>query len=152
MIYLDTPEGQLSWHLAPEDLDLFQHVPSVEPDHPAATFDGHTTDLKYERIRNLTIALITRASPPPAVTTARTGRAVVGVRERQHPPIGQPSRVRYLPLPGAAAASREAWPAKARDRRRPTWVISGVQCTLGVLLGVAALIGAAPRSSAVVPS
>src|SRR5690606_39189045 len=45
-----TPAGQLTWHLAPNDLDLFPHVPVVAPDHPRARWDGHTTPEKYRRL------------------------------------------------------------------------------------------------------
>ncbi|WP_202237015.1 hypothetical protein [Actinacidiphila reveromycinica] len=49
IVYLDTPSGQWSWHIAQRDLDLFAHVPDGE-----ATWDGHTTDEKYQRVRDLT--------------------------------------------------------------------------------------------------
>ena len=39
----------LTWHIADEDLDLFDHVPFSE----TFEWDGHTTDEKYEVIRNL---------------------------------------------------------------------------------------------------
>ena len=52
IIYISTPEGQVSWHLKKSDLDLFKHVPygySMTCD----AWDGHTTPEKYERIRQL---------------------------------------------------------------------------------------------------
>ena len=52
IVYLDTPSGQWSWHIARSDLDLFAHVPDGE-----ATWDGHTTQQKYQRIRDLTEAI-----------------------------------------------------------------------------------------------
>ena len=52
VIYVDTPQGQLSWHLAKDDLDLFAHVPVVEPD--AVAWDGHDTPTKYQRLAFLT--------------------------------------------------------------------------------------------------
>lgn len=53
VIYLTTPAGQLSWHLSGDDLDLFEHVPVVEPDDWRAKWDGHTTEQKYERLATL---------------------------------------------------------------------------------------------------
>lgn len=50
IVFVDTPAGQLSWHVAATDTDLFQHVPSTtEP-----TWDGHTTEVKYERLADMT--------------------------------------------------------------------------------------------------
>lgn len=45
------PEGQMSWHIAPDDLDLFAHMPLDENVIP---WDGHSTDEKYERLRTMT--------------------------------------------------------------------------------------------------
>lgn len=53
VVYVDTPLGQCSWHLAVEDLDLFGHVPQVAPDDPRARWDGHTTEEKYQRLAEL---------------------------------------------------------------------------------------------------
>jgi len=50
IVYLESPAGQLSWHIMPEDLDLFEHVDRRET-YP---YDGHTTEEKYAR---LTLAL-----------------------------------------------------------------------------------------------
>ena len=53
ILYVHLPTGQASWHIASIDWDLFPHVPksmySAE-----YMWDGHTTDEKYERIRELT--------------------------------------------------------------------------------------------------
>jgi hypothetical protein len=49
VIYIDTPRGQLSWHISSEDVRLFAHVPVAEgADMPE--WDGHTTPEKYERL------------------------------------------------------------------------------------------------------
>jgi hypothetical protein len=50
VVYIDTPAGQLSWHIAPGDMDLFGHV---ELDSETV-WDGHSTEVKYERLRKLT--------------------------------------------------------------------------------------------------
>jgi hypothetical protein len=51
VIYVSTPNGQLSWHLSKDDLDLFPHVPQTTG---LLTWDGHSTAEKYERLRMLT--------------------------------------------------------------------------------------------------
>lgn len=56
VIFIDTPHGQLSWHLALEDLGLFGHVeefagPDVEG---APKWDGHDTAEKYVRLHACT--------------------------------------------------------------------------------------------------
>jgi hypothetical protein len=55
IIFIETPAGQLSWHLNRADLDLFGHVERVEEgDERGACWDGHSTAEKYERLRALT--------------------------------------------------------------------------------------------------
>ncbi len=54
IIYLSTGEGQLSWHIAPADDELFPaSIPRVNADDPRAVWDGHTTQQKYNRIQAL---------------------------------------------------------------------------------------------------
>jgi predicted DNA-binding protein with PD1-like motif len=53
VLYVASPVGQLSWHLSARDLDLFEHVPVAEGDHPGAIWDGHTTEQKYARLAEL---------------------------------------------------------------------------------------------------
>jgi len=51
ILYVDTPAGQLSWHVHVDDAeDLLGHVQEDE----AAEWDGHTTEQKYERLDGLT--------------------------------------------------------------------------------------------------
>lgn len=56
VITIDTPAGQMSWHLSPADLDLFPEslAPRVHPEDPRAKWDGHDTPTKYERLVELT--------------------------------------------------------------------------------------------------
>lgn len=51
IVYVDTPTGQMSWHVASDDQDLFDHAVA---DH-RATWDGHTTMEKYQRLDALTV-------------------------------------------------------------------------------------------------
>lgn len=46
VLYIESPEGQMSWHIAPGDMDLFSHLRVVQ-DYP---WDGHSTRVKYERL------------------------------------------------------------------------------------------------------
>lgn len=49
VVYVETQEGQLSWHISPDDADLFSHLAVVRE----ANWDGHTTKEKYERLARL---------------------------------------------------------------------------------------------------
>lgn len=49
--------SQLSWHISPRDVGLFQHVERVTADDPRAQWDGHSTETKYELIRIATAKL-----------------------------------------------------------------------------------------------
>lgn len=52
VVTVETPAGQLSWHIAPADQGLFNRVRRTKPtDRP---WDGHTTPDKYERLAQLT--------------------------------------------------------------------------------------------------
>lgn len=52
VIYIDTPRGQLSWHLSASDLDLFPDTPWLAARH-SPPWDGHTTHEKYLRLEKL---------------------------------------------------------------------------------------------------
>lgn len=54
VLYLSTPCGQLSWHIVAKDLDLLGHVNRADM-HQTQLWDGHTTEEKYRRIRELTL-------------------------------------------------------------------------------------------------
>lgn len=58
ILFLAPGGSQLSWHIAPADAELFEHVEHVGPDDPRAQWDGHTTPEKYERIRSLSFATL----------------------------------------------------------------------------------------------
>lgn len=46
-IYIELPTGQVSWHFHASQAHLFEGLP-----HRPATWDGHDTPLKYERVAN----------------------------------------------------------------------------------------------------
>ncbi|MEU3979663.1 hypothetical protein AB0465_18360 [Streptomyces griseoviridis] len=63
VLYIETPKGQTSWHIHPDDKDCFDglKVPTVK-EYP---WDGHSTEEKYMRIQalNLLIPKMTYAKP-----------------------------------------------------------------------------------------
>lgn len=70
ILYLAPGGSQLSWHIAPPDADLFQHVQHVCSDDPRAQWDGHTTPEKYERIRALMLDALRGGNPSSGPNTA----------------------------------------------------------------------------------
>lgn len=58
VLYVNSPVGQVTWHIVPGDLWMFEHVPTVEPGSIAAaalaTWDRHDTPEKRRRVRALT--------------------------------------------------------------------------------------------------
>lgn len=46
VVYIELPEGQVSWHIHESELPLFARLP-----RGTTPWDGHTTDEKYARIR-----------------------------------------------------------------------------------------------------
>lgn len=53
VVYVEMPVGQMSWHVAPEDVDLFEGLCIVDQYEG----DGHSTDEKYEKLQNFTSML-----------------------------------------------------------------------------------------------
>ncbi|WP_127361516.1 zinc finger domain-containing protein [Actinacidiphila soli] len=56
-LFLRAGGWQFSWHIAPADLSLFDHVQRVPADDARAQWDGHSTEQKYRRIRTHTAVL-----------------------------------------------------------------------------------------------
>jgi hypothetical protein len=62
IVFVSTSAGQMSWHIAKADLELFGHVPATtEP-----TWDGHTTEEKYQRLAEL-VRTLSYLGPPAQV-------------------------------------------------------------------------------------
>lgn len=53
IVYIDLPTGQVSWHISPEDWWVCANIPRRH----GAIWDGHSTDEKYGRIRQLMLDL-----------------------------------------------------------------------------------------------
>lgn len=72
--YLTIGGRQASWHISPRDAELFEHVPHVPADDPRARWDGHTTDDKYDGIRQQTVSLWRQCGPECAEMHRFEGR------------------------------------------------------------------------------
>ncbi|MGK5531565.1 hypothetical protein ACSNOC_13340, partial [Streptomyces sp. URMC 129] len=64
VLYLTTGHGQMTWHIAPRDAELFDGVEHVGVDDPRARWDGHSTEEKYERLLEHVQSLADRPRPP----------------------------------------------------------------------------------------
>lgn len=53
VVCIHTGAGQLTWHIAMEDMDLMAHVRRAPAD-----WDGHGTEEKYRRLAKLTEAAV----------------------------------------------------------------------------------------------
>lgn len=49
VVIVQLPTGQVSWHIHESELSLFEHLPR----ETGNVWDGHTTELKYERLGDL---------------------------------------------------------------------------------------------------
>lgn len=64
LVVIESPAGQLSWHIAPGDMDLFAHVRATS--RICRGWDGHSTDEKYRRVRELAATTEPFLLPPLA--------------------------------------------------------------------------------------
>ena len=48
VVFIETPQGQLSWHMHVSHMHMFEHLPLSKNN-----WDGHTTVEKYERLAAL---------------------------------------------------------------------------------------------------
>jgi hypothetical protein len=136
VVIIDTPGGQLAWHIAPDDRDLFTYVRPSEPGDTG--WDGHTTEQKYERIRHYARRLHARRWSSDQTELDLPWHTLIRKIEPdlftgEPAPSYQllhPDECRYLP-PGAVCwASHDAmapsWPQEnGRYRIRPETVCTG---------------------------
>ena len=73
IVYAETPAGQVSWHVSPDDMDLFRDIPVAFGTY--SRWDGHTTDEKYRRVAAL--------APAPA----DKGATLTNAQLRQQGPV-----------------------------------------------------------------
>lgn len=50
VVFVDTPTGQVSWHIHDSELPMFSHLRR----NAGRVWDGHTTDEKYNRLARIT--------------------------------------------------------------------------------------------------
>lgn len=72
-VYIETPEGQVSWHFHDSQAHLFTHLPPYE-----GVWDGHETPEKYERLVRLTTRTSGDGSTPSALRDAARDLFEVG--------------------------------------------------------------------------
>jgi hypothetical protein len=94
---VETPVGQLSWHIAPEDTDVFPNAPTTN----GLPWDGHSTEEKYARLQQLTAANTAGTGEPPAAAPADV--------PSEHP---EPAAAPPDPQSPAAAAPENPAPVK----------------------------------------
>ncbi len=51
IIVINSPSGQLTWHIHDSEVDQFTHLNIEE----GSSWDGHTTEEKYERLRSIDV-------------------------------------------------------------------------------------------------
>jgi hypothetical protein len=47
IVFVEGPAGQMSWHVADDELSMFNHLPRQKP---GEWWDGHSTPEKYDRL------------------------------------------------------------------------------------------------------
>jgi hypothetical protein len=60
VVIVDLPTGQVSWHVSPDDMDLFGHVARSDTN----AWDGHSTEEKYQRLDEHARELAAERSAP----------------------------------------------------------------------------------------
>lgn len=55
-LYIESPQGQLSWHFHDSEMYLLSNLPHTDRDRAFSRgWDGHTTEEKYQRLENLNV-------------------------------------------------------------------------------------------------
>lgn len=53
VLTIEDETGQMCWHINPEDLDLFERIASVNRKIEPPKWDGHSNEVKYNRLQRL---------------------------------------------------------------------------------------------------
>ena len=77
IVYLTIGGRQCSWHIAPRDAELFEHVERVGALDVRALWDGHTTEEKYAHIAAHTVELAQRCGPACSEQHTERGRCEI---------------------------------------------------------------------------
>ncbi|MEV6124403.1 hypothetical protein AB0M23_28500 [Streptomyces sp. NPDC052077] len=108
LLFLTIAGRQLSWHIAPRDVALLNHVERVDVADPRAQWDGHTTEEKYARIAAWTAELAKRCGPACAEGHTYTGRCE-SARPRET--AGPCARHPHAPVIGGMCGGCTQYPA-----------------------------------------
>lgn len=54
IVFIDAPTGQMCWHINDSEVELFSHL---EMSGANGSWDGHTTEEKYERLARLPVRI-----------------------------------------------------------------------------------------------
>lgn len=109
---------QATWHIHPDDMGLWSHVPYVPPDDPRVQWDGHTTEQKYERILEYTVRVGDAAhEAEQAAGDEEAEREAVERIEAPTVPELSEDLLRTLPVPIAAAVHRLKLKHEGQRRR-----------------------------------
>jgi hypothetical protein len=132
VVIIETPTGQMSWHIADRDMDLFGHVRPTN--RICRGWDGHTTDEKYERLQALVrgegVPLFRAERAEAAIARVRDAVAALhtdaaSARQMGHETsayaiAGSARRITYaLDGPGCSPAARETEPNNPTDWTPP---------------------------------
>lgn len=66
VVYVELPTGQCSWHIAPGDIGLFDHVPTV----PRHMWDGHDPAERDRRVSAYACTMARRRDAQAVITVA----------------------------------------------------------------------------------
>ena len=133
LLFVDTPAGQMSWHIADDDLELFASV--GKSTNPA--WDGHTTGQKYERLAELTLRM---------ASAGGVAGLVAAVAQPAPAPLApRAAEEKYLEAERTVDDYREALTAMQRERDEARAVVDEM---LGLFSAVT-LYGEAPEGHAV---
>jgi hypothetical protein len=75
-VFIDLPTGQASWHYHDSQAHLFAHLPPY-----AGTWDGHTTEEKYERVARLAAAPQAEPQTLAVAPVALTGEHIDCIKQ-----------------------------------------------------------------------
>jgi hypothetical protein len=120
IVYLAVDGAQMSWHISPRDADLFALISHVRADDPRAQWDGHTTEEKYQRIRELIGQLWSRCGRECSEGHTYNGRCELAMPSLA--PDTEDARRRVAPtlnLGGDISTNLEPDAADQRGRFRP---------------------------------
>ena len=85
VVYVETPVGQMSWQVHPDDVGLFEGL-CIVPDH---VWDGHTTSDKYQRLERFsklrrTLGELSGGAPDLPGTGRKRLDALLSVYDSRH--------------------------------------------------------------------